>query len=119
MGKALNPYRAIYGTLKDLGYSHSTAQSAFYAGKNMIKKGNQDVINHMYHLKYIYELTGAGTVVFGDTYNNVRFLVYNDPSTDNIYVQSAADILAEIFHPEFNWTGDPLGAITISANRFQ
>lgn len=119
LGKATNPYRAIYGTLSDLGYSHSTAQSAYYAGQNRIKEGNQNVINHMYHLKYIYELIGAGTVILGSKYNNVRFLVYNDPSTDNIYVQSAASILSDIFDEGFNWTGDPLGAITISASRFE
>lgn len=119
LGKALNPYRAIYGVLKDLGYNHSTAQSAFYAGKNMVQKGNQNVINHMYHLKFIYELTGAGTIVLGSTYNNVRFLVYNDPATDNIYVESAASILSDVFDENLNWTGDPLGAITISASRFE
>lgn len=119
LGKAINPYRAIYGVLKDLGYSHSTAQAAFYAGRNKVNEGNQNVINHMYHLKYIYELTGAGTVVLNSPYKNVRFLVYNDPSTDNIYVQSAASILSDIFDENFNWHGDPLGGITISASRFE
>lgn len=85
----------------------------------MVQKGNQNVINHMYHLKFIYELTGAGTIVLGSTYNNVRFLVYNDPATDNIYVESAASILSDVFDENLNWTGDPLGAITISASRFE
>lgn len=102
LGKALNPYRAIYGVLKDLGYSHSTAQAVFYAGRNKVKEGNQNVINHMYHLKYIYELVGAGTIVLGSSYKNVRFLVYNDPTSDNIYVQSAASILSDIFDENFN-----------------
>lgn len=92
-----NPYRAVYGSLTSLGYSHSTSTSAYSAAKNLTKKKVQNTINHIYHLRYLYELTGAGTKNLNGLVKESRFLIYNDPTSDNIYVKSTAQILLEIF----------------------
>lgn len=96
LGKS-DPFRAVYGALTSLGYSQSTATSGYSAASNLTKKGNQNVINHIYHLRYMYELTGAGTKSLTGNVKEARFLIYNDPSTNNIYVKSTAEILVDLF----------------------
>ena len=114
-----NPVRAVYGALTSLGYNSSTATSAYAASSHLIKKNNQKVINHIYHLRYLYELTGAGTKMLTGKYKEARFLIYNDPATDNIYVKSSAEILAEVFNDGSNWNGDPFGGIVIYKSKFE
>ena len=114
-----NPVRAVYGALTSLGYNSSTATSAYAASSHLIKKNNQKVINHIYHLRYLYELTGAGTKMLTGEYKEARFLIYNDPATDNIYVKSSAEILAEVFNDGSNWNGDPFGGIVIYKSKFE
>lgn len=114
-----NPFRAVYGALTSLGYNHSTAVSAYAASSNLVKNKNQDVINHIYHLRYLYELTGAGTKILNGQYKESRFLIYNDPATDDIFVKSTAEILNEVFETPPDWNGDPFGGIYISKSKFQ
>ena len=63
LGKS-NSYRAMYGSLRSLGYDHDTTTSAYCAASNIISKdkpSKDTVAKHVYHLRYLYELTGAGT----------------------------------------------------------
>lgn len=114
-----NPVRAVYGALTSLGYNSSTATSAYAASSHLIEKKNKNVINHIYHLRYLYELTGAGTRMLTGEYKEAKFLIYNDPATDNIYVKSSAEILAEVFNDNSDWSGDPFGGIVIYKSKFE
>ena len=99
-----NIFRALYGTLSDLGYKERTILKAIFAGFNSIKKGNEDVAQHFYHLRYIYELMGTGIVYDGNSYGNVKFIIYNDPH-GGIYVRSTLDIIQDLMNELFEGTG--------------
>ena len=115
-----NPYRAIYGSLSSLGYENSTIDSAYYAGKNRIELYNSNnASQHFFHLRYIYELTGAGILYTGGVnFGEARYLIYNDPS-GNIYVKSTSQIIADLLNdnnPPF--VGSPFQSISISKTVF-
>lgn len=111
LGKT-NIYRSIIGTLEDLGYDSRTSQSAFWAGFNRINSGDQNVMNHFYHLRYIYELTGAGIKYDGQSYGGAKYLIYNDPS-GGIWVKSTAEILADLLNSSDNITSGIYSKIVI------
>ena len=100
LGKT-NIYRAIVGTLEDLGYDERTSRSAFWAGFNKVNQGDQNTINHFYHLRYIYELIGSGIKYDGKSFGTAKYLIYNDPS-GGIWVKSTAEILADLLNSSEN-----------------
>lgn len=114
-----NPYRAIYGSLSNLGYESRTIDSAYFAGKNRIELYNSDnASSHFFHLRYIYELTGAGILYSGGVnLGEARYLIYNDPS-GNIYVKSTSEIIADLLNNRPPFTGSPFQSISISKSIF-
>ena len=115
LGKT-NLYRSIVGTLNSLGYDQKTAESALWAGFNKIKDGDNDIANHFYHLRYIYELTGAGLTYNGESFGGVRFLIYNNPSGE-IYVKAASEILVDVLETQIELS-QALSTITIPKSKF-
>ena len=113
-----NLYRAIVGSLTNLGYANGTATSAFYAGYNEIMKNKDDVKQHFFHLKYIYELTGGGIKYDGVDLGEVKYLVYNDPASDGIYVKSTPEILADVLDGNIVFSGNLLSGISINKKFF-
>ena len=111
LGKT-NIYRAIIGTLEDLGYDQRTSRSAFWAGFNKVNDGDQNIINHFYHLRYVYELIGSGIKYNGKSFGTAKYLIYNDPS-DGIWVKSTAEILADLLNSSDNITSGIYGHIAI------
>lgn len=104
-------YRAFSGPLSDLGYGKATVASAIFAGKAKVQNGDREVAKHFFHLRYIYELTGSGIIYNnGQDYGEVKFLIYNDPSTDGIYVKSTSGILQDILNDDSDFGGDPFNA---------
>lgn len=118
IGKS-NIIRSLYGSLNSLGiWDHNTIISAIYAGYWAATKYNQQpVMTHFYHLRYIYELTGAGIMYDGKMSNEVNFLIYNDPNGE-IFVKSTAGIVSDVLdnHPAFR--GNPFKDITIKKAYF-
>ena len=115
LGKT-NVYRSIVGTLNELGFDQRTAESALWAGLNKIKDGDNEVANHFYHLRYIYELTGSGLTYNGQSYGGVRFLIYNDPSGE-IYVKAASEILVDVLEQQVELS-QAMSTITIPKSKF-
>ena len=104
-------YRALLGSLSSLGFSRTQSDYIYYAGQNIINGLDTDtpieepdfVSLHMYHLKFIYELTGTGIIYkdFGMKYfGGAQYLVFNDPSTLNIFVISTKQIIADMLKQE-------------------
>ena len=96
LGKT-NVYRAIVGTLEDLGFNERTAVSAFWAGYNKINNGDNYVSTHFHHLRYIYELIGSGIKYNGVSFGTAKYLIFNDPS-GGIWVKSTAEILSDLLN---------------------
>lgn len=116
LGKS-NIYRAIYATLSDFGYDTKTIESAIMAGFNSINNGNNDVANHFYHMRYMYELTGSG-IFYGDTnLGAVKYLIYNDPH-GGIYVKSSAEIMSDVLKEVLSNNQSWKSQITIPKSKF-
>ena len=99
LGKS-NVYRALSGSLKSLGFNdRKTINKAVFAGLNVINNPSHadydNVSWHFFHLRYLYELTGAGIVGKNGKSQRVKYLIYNDPS-GNIYVKSTSDLVSQI-----------------------
>lgn len=112
-----NTYRALYGVLSDLGYDSVTTESAIMASFNRIEDNDENVSNHIYHLRYIYELIGAGLKYDGQSFGNVKYIIFNDPDTNNIYVQATSSILKEVLN-EFYSTSNLKSEIVIPKSKF-
>lgn len=92
-----NLYKAFYGTLTEAGIDSESSAHVFYHtihSKTLSKEGGEHVI----HIRFAYELTGDGL------YDNdspphkldaADFFIYNDPSSDNIWVRSTKAMIAE------------------------
>lgn len=99
-------FKAIYGSLVRLGYSPEEAihiyahvLSSYRHNKNAISRNND-----IFHLRFMYELTGAGLVKMlnqnePQSLGDVDFLIYNNPSSpDEIYVKSTKQMIKEIIN---------------------
>lgn len=119
-----NPYRAVLGSMASLGFSKTDSQYVFYGGRN-IAFGNDttpppedsDFVKlHIYHLRYLYELTGAG-ILYRD-YNDslaggAKYFVYNDPNSEELIVVSTASIISQLLQSK-DVPDNPYGSIGIS-----
>ena len=115
-----NVFRAWFGTLSTLGedWSPATITSSFYASYEAInnKTASASICLHFYHVRYTYELVGAGqmykTSGLRTVFGNVDYLVYNNPSTNEIYVTSVQEILNKVLK-DTSKIENPFQAITI------
>lgn len=103
-----NALKAYYGVLTDLGAPKKSAiDSFFHAYYHYKKYGMSDKLpSHIYHIRQIYELIGAGLVSEGvdgitRAQGNVDYLIYNAPDSDMVYVQSTSEIIEELFKYAF------------------
>ena len=65
-------------------------------------KENEIINKHIYHLRFLYELTGIGLEG-----RPVDYLLFNTPDSDKIEVRSVKDIVSKIFKEDY---GVPRGA---------
>lgn len=119
-----NPYRAVLGSMSMLGFTKEQSMYVFYGGRN-ISFGkdtdppieDSDYVNiHIYHLRYLYELTGAGILYKnygGDFSQGAKFLVYNDPNSAEILCVATSQIIAQILNSD-SYPDNPFGAIGLS-----
>lgn len=123
-------YRALSGSLSALGFSFKDIQYIFYGGEN-ISFGKDDtpptensieVRQHIYHLRFMYELTGAGIVYkdFGnELFGGAKFLVYNDPTSLDITVVSTRKIISDLIFNTNYEMNNPYGRISISSSKLK
>lgn len=102
-----NFFRCFYGVLSDLGYRHPTIMSAFWSSYNNWEQNPLTALR-LNQIRFVYELTGAGLLKGG----NVKYLIYNDPQTDNIYVQSTAKIIKDHLATDILGYGNPFSGIS-------
>lgn len=102
--------KAIYGSLRYLGYSKSVAIS--HAFRSHYSE-DTDLTTHAYHLKSLYELTGAGIVYKGEgTLGRIaKYIIFNDPHGD-IYVKSTLGIIQDMMNNNSPFVGQKSIAIT-------
>lgn len=116
LGKSL-PFKAMYGALIDLGYDNKSAIHIYCHARSSYQKHQHTTArnNDIFHLRYAYELTGSGlsSILDGAGQNfldSADYLVYNDPTSDNIFVKSTKQMINEILtNKNLNITNPWLG----------
>ena len=97
--------KAIIASLINLQVSQDDAVHIYYHSLNTRERLFK---GHVYHLRFAYELTGAGLV---DEENNkleaADFFIYNDPVTDNVFVRSTKDMIANMMKYTPTSKGNP------------
>lgn len=96
-----NPFKAMYGSLTDLGYDKKTSVHIYSHSMASYEKAKGTIHrnNDIYHLRFMYELTGAGlfTMINNEKQkiDAVDFLIYNDPTSDKIFVKSTKQMILQ------------------------
>lgn len=98
-----NLFRSIVAELNIVFPQNYTnwQRDIFYRGAQIMTKTNEppsasveEVMKHFYHMRFIYELSGLGLIDSATGKPQfVKYLIYNDPTTSNIYVQDTASII--------------------------
>ena len=115
-----NAYKAYYGVLSDLGASDSDIKNSFPRAYNSWKRYNTpEVGRYIYGIRQVYELIGAGLVYEGGkSLGNVKYLVYNEPDSDMIYVRSTAEIIQSFLQEGENPDNPFSRSVQLSKNFF-
>jgi hypothetical protein len=116
-----NLYKAMYGTLNgQLGYDADESAHIYYHTINFYgRTKDEEVGSHIIHLRFVYELTGQGLYdMEGNRLDGADFFIYNDPVSDNVWVRSTKEMIAEIQNYIGN-VSDPLhSGIVLLKNSF-
>jgi hypothetical protein len=75
-----------------LGFSTPFSIAYTFRGR---ETEDPNVKTHLYHLRFAYELTGAGLNLSNNA-RIVKYLIYNDPH-GNIYVRSVNQIISDLY----------------------
>ena len=117
-----NLYKAVTGALSEVQMGHKQQKAFFFRGVNTILNNNHGygeiATTHFSHLRFIYELRGSGLLDENNLVMPVKFLIYNDPSSDAIFVRSTASIILDALE-KANRGNNLLGSITLSASQVQ
>ena len=73
---------------------------------------------HFNHLRFIYELRGSGLLGPDGLVMPVKYLIYNDPDSDAIFVKDTASLNLEILESSTR-INSLLGEVTLSAYQVQ
>lgn len=115
-----NLYKAITGALSEIQMGHKQQTSFFFRGVNTILNDKHSygsiTAQHFSHLRFIYELRGSGLLDQNGLIMPVKYLIYNDPSSDAIYVKDTASIILEALDSTIH-SNNLLGDITLSASK--
>lgn len=99
---------------------HKQQLEFFYRGINTIlynSHGNGDLTaQHFRHLRFIYEIRGSGLLNKNGYVAPVKYLIYNDPSSDAIFVKDTASIILEALEASSR-SSKILGELSISASK--
>lgn len=117
-----NIFKAMYGSLTDLGYEADSALH-IYSHSLMSYKKQKNIIsrnNDIFHLRFMYELTGSGLIdsVTKKPLNSVDFLIYNDPISDKIFVKSTKKMIYDILSDKQMKITNPWSGIYVSKLSF-
>lgn len=109
--------KSLLGSLSAIGNSQKDATHIFY--HSLSHAGEPGVSEHILHLRFAYELAGGGLRnASGDKIDSADFFIYNDPTSNNIYVRSTKEMIANAMDYMGN-VRDPLTShIIILKNSF-
>lgn len=101
-----NPVRSIGSALASLSFSDEEINEFFIdMTYNKNYKKNSLMMEQLFELQFMYELTGAGTVNAKSmqSLSETKYLIYNNPMTQEIYVQSTAALIQQVLDAPQHW----------------
>ena len=118
-----NLYKSITGSL-GLIMNGNAARKILYRGMQILagesRKPDTDVpaniARHFAHLRFVYELSGAGLLKQDGSISLVDYIIYNDPSSENIAVRDTGSIILEEMNNK-NRTNLFSGEVELAASR--
>ena len=117
-----NLYKAVTGALSELQMGHKQQTRFFFRGMNTILHDKHSygsiTAQHFAHLRFVYELRGSGLLDENGLVMPVKYLIYNDPNSDAIYVKDTASIILEALDSATR-QNNLLGDITLSASKVE
>lgn len=117
-----NLYKAVTGALSEVQMGKKQQMSFFFRGINTILNNSNGYGNltatHFSHLRFIYELRGSGLLDSNGLITPVKYLIYNDPSSDIIFVKDTASIILEALEKATR-NNNLLGHISLSASKIK
>lgn len=100
--------KTLIGALSDINYGVKEATHIFYHSLHYVESGDGIVGGHVLHLRFSYELAGGGLQdQSGNRIDAADFFVYNDPASNNIWVRSTKEMIANAMNYMGN-VKDPL-----------
>lgn len=105
-----NIMKSILGELDELNYSSKNALHIYYHSINSYNKRKTETVgHHILHLRFAYELSGGGLYDSqGNRLDAADFFIYNDPSSNNIWVRSTKDMIANAMDYLDSSIGNPI-----------
>lgn len=97
-----NLFKSVYGPLAAL-YDKSLAKHIFYEAMNLINNDTAFIAKHIFHIRFIYELTGFGLLSVRGKLSplaEAEFLIVNNPDMPDIHVRSCADIILHVLESD-------------------
>lgn len=85
--------KTLLSSLTEIGYNQKEALHIFE--HSLAYQSDLIVGEHLLHLRFAYELTGGGLRdEDGNKLTGADFFIYNDPSSNDIYVRSTKEMIA-------------------------
>ena len=114
-----NLYKAVLGALSEIKMSYEAKEKFFFRGANIYLSNKyglaEEVEKHFSDLRFVYELRGSGLLSDNGVILPVKYLIYNDPNSDAIFVKDTASIVLDGFEKSRSL----FGSINISASRIK
>lgn len=115
-------YKAITGVLSEIYNSTNTQREIFFRGLTILNNDDknhsatpEEVNIHFAHMRFNYELRGTGLLDPNGKSMIAKYIIYNDPDSDIIYVRDTASLIVEEMNK--NRVSNLFGNIVLSASR--
>lgn len=102
-----NEERAVFGSLRSLGIKEKDIPEIYFGGRELLASSPK-IEQHFFHLRFMYELTGAGILYKnsgGVASKGAKFVVYNDPSSEEIIVKPTSKIIYDFLQNTLDSSG--------------
>ncbi len=114
-------YKSITGVVSTVYENPNVQRSIFFRGLQILTKTNNppsatpaEVITHFTHMRFNYELRGTGLLNDAGESQIAKYIIYNDPRGEAIYVRDTASIILEELEKS---RSNLFGEITLAASR--
>lgn len=115
-----NLYKSITGGLSQVLLDVSDQNTVYYRGMTILSGHSENpdtadietINSHFAHLRFMYELRGTGLMSSNGNSQVADFIIWNDPSSENIVVRSTKDLVAKYIDNYKN----AFSAISLSAS---